>query len=576
MCAFLVSPGVQVLETDLTNVVPAVSASIGGYAGNFSWGPVDELTLVSSEKDLADKFGTPTSATAKSFFTAASFLKYGNVLKTIRAVEHPTSGTVGSVNAITGLGSGVTAKLIKNKDDYDTNFSGGGNNVGSFAAKYPGTLGNSLAIEICPAMASEVAFKAWAYASQFNGAPGTSDFVAARGGLKDELHIVVVDALGKFTGTPGTVLEKFAFASQASNALAADGSSNYFKNVLNNKSKYIWWMDNTFGSDLGTNTGAVVSDTLSYVGTAIWSKDFAGGTDGNVDNGDVITALDVFRNAETVDANLLFAGCDASAAVTLAAELISIAEGRKDLMVFISPPIEATTTGSAPAAAVATWAAGVTSTSYAVLDSTALKVYDKYNDVYRWIPACGHIAGLCAKTDTNADAWFSPAGFNRGQLLGVTKLAFNPNQAERDELYKARVNPLVSFPGQGMLLYGDKTALAKPSAFDRINVRRLFIILEKAISTAAKYQLFEFNDEFTRSSFRNLVSPFLREVRGRRGLTNFAVVCDETNNTGDVISRNEFRADIYVKPNLSINFITLNFVATRQDVAFNEIIGRTE
>jgi phage tail sheath protein FI len=208
-----------------------------------------------------------------------------------------------------------------------------------------------------------------------------------------------------------------------------------------------------------------------------------------------------------------------------------------------------------------------------VLDSTALYVYDKYNDVYRWIPAAGTVAGLCANTDNVADAWFSPAGLNRGVLRNVVKLALNPKQAQRDTLYKARVNPIVSFPGEGIVLFGDKTALAKPSAFDRINVRRLFIAIEKAIATAARSQLFEFNDEFTRAQFLNLVEPFLRDVQGRRGITDFRVVCDESNNTAQVIDTNRFVADIYVKPARSINFITLNFIATRTGVEFSEIVG---
>ena len=217
---------------------------------------------------------------------------------------------------------------------------------------------------------------------------------------------------------------------------------------------------------------------------------------------------------------------------------------------------------------------GITSTSYAVLDSTAIYTYNKYADKYIWIPACGHVAGLCANTDDVAEPWFSPAGYNRGQLLGITKLAYNPKQAERDELYKARINPIVSFPGQGTILFGDKTAQAKPSAFDRINVRRLFIVLEKAIATAAKYQLFELNDQFTRAMFRNMTEPFLRDIKGRRGVTDFLVVCDETNNTGEVIDTNRFVADIYIKPARSINFITLNFIATRTGVEFSEIVGK--
>ena len=281
----------------------------------------------------------------------------------------------------------------------------------------------------------------------------------------------------------------------------------------------------------------------------------------------------MFEDSETVDVNLLFSVPDANGSKDIADHLISIVNARKDCMAFVSPPIEDTVGTSSPAADVKVWADSLPSTSYASTDSTALYVYDKYNDVYRWIGAAGHMAGLCANADSVADAWFSPAGVNRGQLLGVTKLAFNPKKADRDTLYKARVNPIVAFPGQGTMLYGDKTLLSKPSAFDRINVRRLFIVLEKAIATAAKAQLFEFNDEFTRAQFRNMIEPFMRDVKGRRGLTDFLVVCDTTNNTGEVIDGNRFVADIYVKPARSINFITLNFIATRTGVDFNEIAG---
>ena len=261
-----------------------------------------------------------------------------------------------------------------------------------------------------------------------------------------------------------------------------------------------------------------------------------------------------------------------SADKDIAGSLITIANSRKDCMAFISPPV-ALSRGATPGSTIVTWVSTLTSTSYAACDSTALYVYDKYNDVYRWIGAAGHQAGLCANTDNVADAWFSPAGVNRGQLLGVTKLAYNPSKADRDSLYKARVNPIVSLPGQGTVLFGDKTLLSRPSAFDRINVRRLFITLEKAISTAAEAQLFEFNDEFTRAQFRNLVEPFLRDIKGRRGVTDFAVVCDQTNNTSQVIDSNRFVADIFIKPARSINFITLNFVATRTGVDFSEISG---
>ena len=250
-------------------------------------------------------------------------------------------------------------------------------------------------------------------------------------------------------------------------------------------------------------------------------------------------------------------------------------KARKDCVAFVSPAVAVTVNNATAAADVKTWADALTSSSYAVIDSTALYVYDKYNDVYRWIVASGAMAGLCANTDNVADAWFSPAGFTRGQILGVTKIAFNPKpKLHAMTCIKLRVNPIVSFPGEGIVLYGDKTALQRPSAFDRINVRRLFITLEKAVSTAAKFQLFEFNDEFTRAQFRNLVEPFLRDVKGRRGITDFSVICDATNNTGAVIDGNRFVADIYIKPARSINFITLNFIATRTGVEFSEIIGQ--
>jgi phage tail sheath protein FI len=273
-----------------------------------------------------------------------------------------------------------------------------------------------------------------------------------------------------------------------------------------------------------------------------------------------------FGDSETLDVNLIIGGAVSSADANT---IIAVAAARKECVAFVSPPIV-----TADAAATKTWADSINSSSYGVLDSGVIYVYDKYNDAYRWIGNAGNTAGLCAYTDGVADAWFSPAGFTRGVIRGVTKLKFNPTQAERDTLYKARVNPIASFPGQGIVLYGDKTAQSKPSAFDRINVRRLFITMEKAISTAAKFQLFEFNDEFTRAQFRNLVEPFLRDIQGRRGITDFAVVCDETNNTGEVIDSNRFVADIFVKPARSINFITLNFIATRTGVEFSEVVGQ--
>ena len=559
--AFQVSPGVQVNEIDATSVVPAVSTSIGGFAGSFNWGPVEEIVTVGSEKELAETFGTPDSNTAKYFLTAASFLKYGNALKVVRVSSGHDNATADG-----------TGQLIKNKEDYDNNYSNGSLNVGRWGAKYPGELGNSLKVSMITAGISN--FAGWAYSNNFDAAPGTSDYAVSLGksAAADELHVAVIDEDGAWTGTAGTVLETFSFLSQGSDAKKGDGSSNYYKDVINNTSKYIWWLDHDSNLSEAGNTIAATT-AFTTVTTAV-EDSLSGATDDNAPTvGEIALGYDLFEDADTVDVNLLFACPDANGEDTIANDLISIAAARKDCMAFVSPPIEDTVGSSSPAADVSGWASGLTSSSYASTDSTALYVYDKYNDAYRWIGGSGHQAGLCASTDSVADAWFSPAGVNRGQLLGVTKLAFNPKKADRDTLYKARVNPIVSLPGQGTLLFGDKTLLSKPSAFDRINVRRLFIALEKAISTAAKAQLFEFNDEFTRAQFRNLVEPFLRDVKGRRGLTDFAVICDETNNTSQVVDANRFVADIFVKPSRSINFITLNFIATRSGVDFTEIAG---
>ena len=562
--AFQVSPGVQVKEIDATSVVPAVSTSIGGFAGAFNWGPVEEVRLVSSEDSMASIFSTPDNDTAKYFLTAASFLKYGNALKVVRVVE---------TTANNASSTGDTTLVVKNEDSYDSQtFTLSAQ--GTWIAKYPGDLGNSISVHMC-ADGTGTNFSSWTYAGQFDAKPETSDYAVLKGktGILDELHIAVVDKLGYISGTPGTVLETFSFLSQLSDAKDGSGTSTYYKNVINNQSKYIWWGDHhaTLVSAGESVTQQVASTAMAGV---VNGANLSGGIDGNEPTAaNIATGFDLLSDSETIDVNLLFAYPDANGVNTIAADLISIAESRKDCMAFISPPLEDSVNATAPTTSVVAYADTLNSTSYASLDSGAVYVYDKYNDVYRWIGSAGLCAGLCANADNVADAWFSPAGVNRGQLLGVTKLAYNPTKAQRDELYKSRVNPLVSFPGQGTMLFGDKTLLSRPSAFDRINVRRLFIVLEKAISVAAKAQLFEFNDEFTRAQFRNLLEPFLRDVKGRRGVTDFLVVCDETNNTGQVIDSNNFVADIFIKPSRSINFITLNFIATRTGVDFSEVAG---
>ncbi len=412
----------------------------------------------------------------------------------------------------------------------------------------------------------------WRYADQVDGAPGTSAYASDRSGVGDEIHVVVIDEDGTVSGVPGTVLETYSKLSKASDAKSPQGEVNYYPTVIQNKSNYIFWMDHNTS---GTNWGNAAAGT-TYTAVDIPTKEsLSGGADGSaVTDGQLKTAYEKFNDADTVDVGLLIAGPSGSSSHI--DNLITIAENRKDTVVFASPQrsdVVNIANSNTQTSNVTDFFGGIRSSSYVVFDSGYKYTYDRYNDVYRYVPLNGDIAGLAARTDILADAWYSPAGYNRGVIRGAAKLAYNPTKSQRDDLYTSRVNPVATFSGQGTVLFGDKTGLGSPSAFDRINVRRLFIILEKAISTASKFQLFEFNDEFTRANFRNIVEPFLREVQGRRGITDFLVVCDETNNTGEVIDRNEFVAEIFVKPARSINFITLSFIATRTGVSFEEVAG---
>ena len=558
--AFLVSPGVQVKEIDLTNVVPAVSSTTGAMAGAFTWGPCDEVTTVTSETELVEKFGKPDSGTFESVLTAAQFLSYGNNLKVVRAVG-------GAKNA-TASGTGI---LTKNADVFSTQSPAAGDWV---QARYPGTYGNNIAVAYATANGSSDGWQSssW-WKSITESAPGTSAGAAAVGGSNDEIHVVVYDKTGVITGTINEALEVYSFLSQASDVKDTDGSSLYYKDVINAQSNYVFVGNHP--ASLSKAGQSATSNAFVQVPHAF--NALTGGTDDNtLTVGETTAAYALFADAETMDVSLVFqanSGLSAADNITLSNYITALCAARKDAVAFVSPERAATVNAAAPATTVAAWRTGLTSTSYGFADSGSLYVYDKYNDVYRWICAAGSTAGLTANADLVADAWFSPAGFTRGNVRNVTKLAWNPSQAQRDELYKTGVNPVVTFPGSGTVLFGDKTIQAKPSAFDRINVRRLFIVLEKAVSTASKASLFEFNDEFTRAQFRNMVEPFLRDVQGRRGITDFKVVCDGTNNTGAIIDTNKFVADIYVKPARSINYITLNFIATRTGVEFSEIAG---
>lgn len=863
---FQLSPGINITEIDLTTIIPAVGTTVGALAGPFQWGPANKPMLIDSELTLLSTFGKPDNTTANTWFTAANFLAYANALQTVRIVKETGVGAHKNATAdSTGL-------LIANEDVYLNTYANGQGAVGMFAAKYPGALGNSLSVSIADANS----FQTWAYKTSFDGKPDTSPIVLNGGGENDEIHVVVIDSLGSWTGVPGQVLERFAFLSKSVDAKYEDGSTIYYPEVINRKSKYIWWMDHPAAIDLGqsgdpnwgedktttfdttstkltltditgsftvgevvsdaaavtvtpsgsgatgtavlgfavasitlgaagsgytsatanitggggtgatatvqlsggsvtgltvtaggsgytsaptvtitgdgtsatatavlASTGAVKSVTVTAGGTLYaaapnitftggggssatatatvsggqvtainvtaggsgyttaptvgitspgsgatasvtvngagkiiavtptangtgytaapivtvsgpgtgasitavlgtggtatqvvsytinnggsgystvsgtvisWNSPqleiaptsgffevgdtltgvtssasgevsvvsggallipLSGGVDGNPNllEGDYMEGYDKFRSGEDIDVSLVL-GADATS--TVAIYLINdIAEYRKDCVVFLSPPKDTVVDNAGDEANdIVDFRNQLPSSSYAVMDSGWKYQYDKYADIYRWVPLNGDVAGLCVRTDNERDPWWSPAGYNRGQIKNVVRLAWNPRKAYRDVLYQGGVNPVMTDPGQGTILFGDKTLLAKPSAFDRINVRRLFIVIEKAIATASKFTLFEFNDKFTRAQFVNMVEPYLRDVQGRRGIYDFRVVCDETNNTPEVIDSNRFIGDIYVKPARSINFIQLNFIAVRTGVEFSEIVGK--
>jgi phage tail sheath protein FI len=482
----------------------------------------------------------------------------------------------GGTQAVATATINPVGTAIYNAQFYSANFINGGGVIGEWAAKYPGKLGNTLKVS----MADANTYSTWAYKNEFDAAPGTSDSCASIGGSNDEMHIIVIDEKGFISGVENAVLEKYAFVSKASDNKKQDGTNNYYKDVINSRSEWLWWMDHTDQITVPveqTNWGNLMAGTHFHAMTAPLTQSLSGGIDdASATPGQTMEAYELFANATLYDVSLIMTGKANADVVNYVIDNVALT--RLDCVVFTSPvniDTDEVIIGdtSEHVQSVIDFRNQLSSNSYTVLDSGFKYQYDRYNDVYRWVPLNGDIAGLCARTDYTNDPWWSPGGLNRGQVKNVVRLSCNPNQTNRDTLYRNSVNPVVTFPGQGTVLFGDKTLLAKPSAFDRINVRRLFIVLEKSIATAAKYQLFEFNDAFTRGQFKNLIEPFLRDVQGRRGITDFLVKCDESNNTGEVIDRNEFVADIFVKPTRSINFITLNFVASRSSIAFSEIGG---
>ena len=565
------SPAVVIKEIDASTSIRTASTTIGGTVGDFRWGPVGVPMTVATETELVSTFAAPDEANSVEFHSAAYYLRYADNLKVVRTTDANAKNAYDADSA--------TAPAIGNSMEWDAQEStlAGANHT--FIAKYPGALGTGLTISVCPA--DETTFDGWAYKSEFDTFPGTSTSAVAEGATNDEVHVAVVDVNGNF-GSKGAVLETFPHVSLATDAKTPDGSTNYIKNVVNTGSAYVWMAGfGTAGTRFDADAGSALASGTNYLTTpaAILTIDLTGGVNQNANTtGTVATAFDALEDEDTVPVDILFANAMSARVdhVTVTNDIMATAVARKDCIAVASPARSDVVGVASPATMVTNTmltAKDMTYGSYLVVDNNFLKVYDKYNDKYIMIPAASSTAGIMAATDNNAAPWVSPAGTRRGNYLGITSLAYSPTKAQRDTLYKGGVNPIANIPGQGVMLYGDKTHMNRPSAFDRINVRRLFTSLEKAIGEFAKASLFELNDEFTRAEFVNNVEPLLREVKGRRGITDFKVVCDETNNTASVIDRNEFVATLFIKPARSINFITLNFVATRTGADFEEVVG---
>jgi hypothetical protein len=604
--AFQVSPGVNVSEIDLTTIVPAVATSLGGIAGNFEWGPAKKVVLVDSPKMFRETFGDPKNWNYEQWFSATNFLGYSSALQVVRVVGGSDYGGTSAKNSVGG--ATTTAQLVYNEDYLNGTHTG-------ILARYPGEKGNSLKVSIFPGAGSGTSdasgFTAWTsgtveYYANFGyggeGAPESTTNIQllenANGTTtNDQIHVLVIDEDGLFTGAKNTILERFENLSVFPEARSENGTSIYYKRYINENSEYVYIGGedppasavSDFASQVGSTGTFTIKAGTTYV--VDWGNDNASNgttyrTNGAINtsltggigqtSGALVTAYpasnpdgyNLYEDVESYDVNLLIAGVVTGDS---AAYIRDIVEARKDCVAFFSAvnknEFALETNKVAACTAIKN---DVGSSSYCVIDSGYKYQYDPYNDIYRWVPLNADTAGLCARTEYTNDAWFSPAGFNRGQVRNVIKLAFNPSKTFRDQIYPDGINPIITVPGEGTILFGDRTALSKPSAFDRINVRRLFIVLEKAISTASKFSLFEFNDAFTRGRFTSLVTPYLRDVQSRRGIFDFKVVCNESNNTPERIDRNEFHADIYIKPTRSINFIQLNFIATKTDSSFSE------
>jgi hypothetical protein len=605
---FSVSPSVTVREVDATTTIPAIATPPAAIAGVFRWGPTNERILVTSENELVSRFGKPTNLNPETFFTAADFLSYSNALYVTRVTSADAAAATGTyfnakypgalgnsieVSYVTSSSAysqalantalilnegnddiipiGTSELTIITTEDFTSALANGdiirvGNDdigyqnllvdtyevlVGDDIFTYSINLKNRYSLSATSY--SDLTYtRQWGLSYLFSGAPAPGS-----------MHIVVTDRGGAITGVSDTILEVYENVSRSPTAQLSDGSNNYYANVITNRSA---WVSVDESQTLNT-----ASDTFGY-------ERLVGGADGSNESsipfGRVAEGYDLYRDSAEVDIAFILQGKATTA--NLPNYIVqNIAERRKDCVAFISPPFNLVVTPSNPQVKlteILSYRTQVQSSSYWFMDSGYKYRYDKYNDVYRWVPLNGDMAGLAARIEP----WESPAGFKRGIIKNVVKLAFNPNKEQRDQLYGNDINPVVSQVGQGILLFGDKTGLgtATGSAFTRINVRRLFITVEKAIATIAASFLFDFNDEFTQTQFRNTVEPLLRDIQGRRGIIDFRVISDGTVNTPDVIDRNIFRGNIFIKPARTINFIELTFIATRTGVEFDEIIGQ--
>ena len=575
------SPAVVVKEIDLTGGVPNVQTSTGAIVGNFRWGPVGKRTRISNESELVDTFASPDTTNTIDYHNASYFLRYSQSLFVVREVDDNAVNAFARTFQLGATADSSSTPKILNHENFIAQQSALDSDGFVAIGRFPGALGNSISASICP---DSAAFTNWAFKSNFDGPPTTSAYDSARDAQGSEVHVAIIDTNGEFTGTKGTVLETYPYVSVASNSKNADGSTNYIKDVINTRSEYLYligfdsdYSNRSAGTDLTPGTSKTYLAGLSTPQTINLS--FGGVNSGALGKDEVAEGFDLFEDKEQVEVDFLIApGMNTTSdQVTVVNDLVSTAQAtRKDCVVVTSPARDDVVNVTNPATATTNITGTMTNfnkSSYLIVDGNYLKVYDKFNDQFIQIPAASSTAGLMAETDRNAAPWFSPAGARRGQYLGVTAIDYNPNKSQRDTLYKAGINPITNIAGQGITLFGDKTALGRPSAFDRINVRRLFLVLERAIARAAQHVLFEFNDEFTRAEFVNVIEPVLRDVKGRRGITDFRVVADETVNTPEVVDRNEFIANIFIKPARSINYVTLNFVAVRTGVEFEEVVG---